>query len=371
MDAPSCLTFFYYLNAKIHDQLPVLVVELIDLNTKNNTLHNVELALLNNETVKHDPLERFNWKKHSVDINITGKNMMLQFTGIFTNNEYSNQFIALDDIVLKHESCNKTHENKDKFACVANPKSKNDYVNQSQVCNFVSDCNNNEDEKHCGYQCAWDASKSDSKCSDWSVRNVTSTFFFFFLSDTSRSPFKSVNPIRDYKSADIYRGTYLRLYDQPGRFIDEPEANFESPWIQNSGPLCTITFYYYIHDPHDKNALLRVRLIEPSNPLGILVFREQGTEEGKYWKQATISIGRMREQFKVQINARMKVVNGGGTIAIDDIQFIYTQCQLRINLQPYMFTCDSKHNIYHCANKKYCFPESMVSCQSYCNYKYN
>ena len=371
MDAPSCLTFFYYLNAKIHDQLPVLVVELIDLNTKNNTLHNVELALLNNETVKHDPLERFNWKKHSVDINITGKNMMLQFTGIFTNNEYSNQFIALDDIVLKHESCNKTHENKDKFACVANPKSKNDYVNQSQVCNFVSDCNNNEDEKHCGYQCAWDASKSDSKCSDWSVRNVTSTFLVVNLSDTSRSPFKSVNPIRDYKSADIYRGTYLRLYDQPGRFIDEPEANFESPWIQNSGPLCTITFYYYIHDPHDKNALLRVRLIEPSNPLGILVFREQGTEEGKYWKQATISIGRMREQFKVQINARMKVVNGGGTIAIDDIQFIYTQCQLRINLQPYMFTCDSKHNIYHCANKKYCFPESMVSCQSYCNYKYN
>lgn len=96
---------------------------------------------------------------------------------------------------------------------------------------------------------------------------MTSTFLKVDLSAPTKSPFKKIVPIRDYRSANDYKGTYLRLWDAPGAFIDNPEANYESPWMQNTGPQCSFLFYVFLTDPVDRQALVRVNLIRPDNPL--------------------------------------------------------------------------------------------------------
>ena len=255
-----CLTFYYYLNVSVGNGiLPTMIVELNQLNT-NSTLSSVELARIEKKSLKTDLRQSQNWSKHNVTINNQGNRIMLQFVGVITQ---KNQFIALDDISLTSGTCGKPLKY-NKFPCVANPKQKTDFVNYSKVCDFVIDCSSGIDEHNCGYQCNF---SNSSDFDGWTVKNVTSTFLRVDLSTQKASPFKNIMPLNDHKSQQLYSGYYLRLYDQPGPFVESPEANFESPWIQNSGPLCSFAFYYYLSDPLDKKALLRVKIIEPNNPL--------------------------------------------------------------------------------------------------------
>ena len=79
--------------------------------------------------------------------------------------------------------------------------------------------------------------------------------------------FKTIDPVRDHTSTNDFNGTYLRLFDQPGPFVDDPEAIVESPWMQHSSPSCLFSFYFYLSDPLDQTGLIRVLLKELNDPL--------------------------------------------------------------------------------------------------------
>src|SRR5699024_2761317 len=92
---------------------------------------------------------------------------------------------------------------------------------------------------------------------------------------------------------------------------------------------------------------------------GIEIYHEEGTQSDqmRYWSSPRIVIGRIRGRFKIQINARMKISQGGGAIAIDDLQFYKSLCTLETAMVPSPMTCAVKSNKYRCADGKHCFGE--------------
>ena len=231
----------------------------------------------------------------------------------------------------------------------------------------MKDCPSGLDEANCGYDCTF----SPSASCDWVVRNVTSTFLKVDLAHPERSPFKRVVPIRDHRVSNDYQGTYLRLWDAPGPFVDNPEANYESPWLQNADSLCSFRFYLFITDPKDRQALVRVNILRPDNPLGVEIYREEATQadQMRYWSSPVLNVGRIRGRFKLQINARLKIRQGGGAVAIDELHFFQQMCMPAVVASPDRFSCGVASNKYACdSGRKFCFGEDKVGD---CEFLYN
>lgn len=92
---------------------------------------------------------------------------------------------------------------------------------------------------------------------------------------------------------------------------------------------------------------------------GIELFRAEG-DLGNTWHRAEVVIGRVPGKFKIQFNARLQIKEGGGAIALDDINFDLFKCAVPVKSFPSDFDCKMKNNTYHCHNAKFCYDEDKV-----------
>lgn len=133
-----CLTFYYYLGGKDSNSMPYMTVELAHLNvgadpTHPTTMNATPIAQIDGKSWAADRRDR-SWAKHQLTVTKTGSKMMLQFTGFIATSaaQQKGQFIAIDDISFVEGSCGKPPKHS-QFPCVANPKSKADYVPMTKV----------------------------------------------------------------------------------------------------------------------------------------------------------------------------------------------------------------------------------------------
>lgn len=135
-----CLTFYYYLGGKDARSLPYITVELAHLNvgadpSHPTTMNATPIARIDGKSMAADSVSR-GWRKHQITVTKNGPKLMLQFTGfIGTSAQSRGQFVAIDDISFVAGTCGKSA--KTRFACVANPKTKADYVPMTKVNNLI------------------------------------------------------------------------------------------------------------------------------------------------------------------------------------------------------------------------------------------
>lgn len=70
-------------------------------------------------------------------------------------------------------------------------------------------------------------------------------------------------------------------------------------------------------------------------------------------------IGAVKGQFKIQVDARLSVKKGQGSIAIDDIWLNHNLCTLPTLSRPQDFECNSV-NINKCDEPNLCYSDDMV-----------
>ncbi|XP_077978864.1 MAM and LDL-receptor class A domain-containing protein 1-like [Glandiceps talaboti] len=176
----------------------------------------------------------------------------------------------------------------------------------TKVCDFNSDCENNNDEIICGYQCTFE----QDQCG-W---NDTSNGQYKWKRWRGATPASNTGPSYDHTllSED---GWYI--------YVDINDAGsyewgrYTSPVLQQSGSECEMRFWYHMMGKNIGE--LRVQVKEIDN---IYVFEawEIYGDQGDKWNEGIAVIGRIPHQFTVVIEA-VRLGNVFGDIAIDDISF--------------------------------------------------
>lgn len=329
---PITISYWIYRNGI--NKMPNLTVLLYEYQSLNQT---EKVTIVNQHTNQDGVFGKWNFALFNY--NNTGVKFRFAFVASVDPNPSLKQFVAVDDINLGKFGHSELPNGQ--FNC-----GDNQFVDQSQVCNFHKDCTSGLDEANCGHSpCNFE---SNNLC-NWKVDNITSDLT---LNDVT----KSKNFPLDHTYSSRRKGHYL-INIQPSKgSSDYYQAQFISPVLRQTSTNCLFSFHYIMSDMN-KSAELTVTHI-PSQVIGMVfpteIFRVQD-EMSKSWKRAHVYIGRINSAFKLSINFKFNS-RGNGFIGIDDIQFDESQCaipQMGQELQ-----CNS--TMFYCKTLKRCIAKEYV-----------
>jgi hypothetical protein len=231
------------------------------------------------------------WNNAKVSLPNNISNYVLLFEGVSGSSSYAD--IGLDDIKITNELCPSTEC---VFTC-----SNGTCLTSTQVCNFVNDCLNGEEEIKCGYN---ETFENDS--SGW---NETSNGLFKWKRGSNVI---GNGPAVDHTSG-LTSGYYIYVDSNVG--TSNSNSRYSSPILRDSWSTCQTTFWYQIMgnnigaiEIYLNVGFQQSRIFKITNPTN------------NQWIQATVNIGRYRTDFSLDITAyRSFKVNG--FIAVDDIEF--------------------------------------------------
>lgn len=177
------------------------------------------------------------------------------------------------------------------------------YFAPRQACDFVDDCGDGTDEKHCGTSCSfengrcgWEHSLADNF--DWTL-GVGSV--------------KGSRPPSDHTLANE-TGHFVYLEATPVGLKGDKAHMRSSVWKESSAT-CKLSFWYYIS--HVSSGTIRV-LIKTENNL-TEVWNKSG-HQGNYWNRAEVPLRQLRNFEVIFEGIRLRDVSGGA--ALDDLEYI-------------------------------------------------
>uniref|UniRef100_A0A8W4F8M9 MAM and LDL receptor class A domain containing 1 n=2 Tax=Sus scrofa TaxID=9823 RepID=A0A8W4F8M9_PIG len=224
----------------------------------------------------------------------------------------SNATVALDDISISQE-CEISY----KTLPATSIESKAGFVPHedagsllsSKGCAFTSDCLDGADGVSCvsecdfeANSCGWFEATSDGFDWTWSSRSNLS------------ANFEHQAPLQDH-THNTSEGHFMFILKNSNSLLQI--AKLQSPTFSQTGPGCTLSFWFYNHGLSVGAAELQLHM-EKSNDSTVLwrVLYNQG----KQWFQAVIHLGRLTQPFHLAFH---KVSLGfyNGVSAIDDVRF--------------------------------------------------
>ncbi|XP_047484991.1 MAM and LDL-receptor class A domain-containing protein 1-like [Penaeus chinensis] len=186
---------------------------------------------------------------------------------------------------------------------------------QEQMCNFIQDCSQGQDEVFCGYNCTFES--TDDHCT-WYNMETGSDFVWLRQRGEDNDLFTPPVDHTLQTSQGYYMAVTLNFTDM--RKAVNPLLL--SPALQNSAPNCHMSFWYVVYEvpnnypTSEVNSLIVSYNVSDINTILSQIFATQKEE----WMMGIADIGRIRTQFIVQIEG-IRNLKLPGYIAVDDINF--------------------------------------------------
>ncbi|RDD40325.1 MAM and LDL-receptor class A domain-containing protein 2 [Trichoplax sp. H2] len=203
----------------------------------------------------------------------------------------------------------------------------------SVFCDFRNDCGDNSDEASCPSSCTFENGmcgwKSPKELGDIQWRR-----------NRGGTPTQFTGPTTDHTNGN---GWYMYVEADNGTFSDN--AYLISPFYQNPGLSCTLSFWYHMYG-FDIGSLK----VQIASPTGTKQVWSKSNGQGNNWIQATnIPIPRCASAFQISFIGSTDFFGTAGDIAVDDISL--NNC-----LKTTQTTCASGQ--LKCADNSACYPVS-------------
>lgn len=250
-------------------------------------------------------------------------------------------FIALDDIEVYNGECKKIEIQIPEFTCDEG----NTIIPDTQRCDFYQDCVDGTDEKYCGLFCDFE-NEEPNPC-NWKTSTTAASAWNRTFANNS------ADPNIDHTRRTPGDGYYMKLLPTQGRGYGwgyDVRADFTSPSLIQSAPVCRFYFWYYMSINHGDEYLEAFYESSHQNKRTTL-FRLEDVRE-KSWQQAEVVVGRLQNRFMVGITGSKR--SETGVIAIDDINF--ENCFI---LRPLDEPKNCTENEFQCSNGN-CISNDLV-----------
>ena len=211
-------------------------------------------------------------------------------------------------------------------------------INQSQLCDFVRDCVNGEDENNCG------ACKFENDSCGWYDNSFGSHMW-------NRSQALDADLPSDV-STGTNQGYLISYATVPGAFSGI--TRLFSPKLAQTGSSCEFDFFYYKIDNVDNTVIFSLFLNDLVSDSTQRLWTTNENTVG--WTQKRIGLHSRNSNFRLYFEATQlsQVESTKPKLAIDDTSFV--NCQFTSNI-----TCPSgiDANIFKCTNGA-CIPANLV-----------
>ena len=213
--------------------------------------------------------------------------------------------IALDEIRIKSGECLQTNN-----TCLSTCDG-NKCISESQICNFILDCNDGSDESNCGYNCTFE---NDSPCSwDNGNQGVSVIPFSIFSADD-----ESVGPFEDHTTL-LNSGHFISFSQSDVDSLGPYQSYYVSPLVKNTADTCRFKFWYYMYSvsyhSEEDSAEISVSTITPTEQYEI--FKSISADiDG--WQEAISYIGRIPENVTLQLSVTNFYAGNPDRIGFDD-----------------------------------------------------
>lgn len=294
-----CLSFWYHMQGLGQPSL-ALTAQPLNLNTE-------ETLWIQKETFHAD------WKLSQVTIDNTAPDSdhlihhNLKF--VAESDKGKPGIIALDQIQVTAGRCsNETMQN-------CSMKCDDLCLLEEQMCNFVQDCSQGQDEVFCGYNCTFES--TDDHCT-WHNMETDGDLLWLRCKGEANDSF---TPPVDH-TLQTSQGYYMAVTPSFPDIREPINPILLSPTLQNSASNCRMSFWYVVYEvpnnyPSSKvNSLVVSYNVSDINTVLSQVFATQKEE----WMMGMAYIGRIRTQFTVQMEGKRNL-DLPGYIAVDDINF--------------------------------------------------
>ncbi|GAB1608585.1 hypothetical protein Ahia01_001142700 [Argonauta hians] len=219
-------------------------------------------------------------------------NIYKNFEMVIGSNLGNNGTIAVDDVELLKVT-------EEMFVCKSGLK-----LPIRNVCDFIFDCPDNDDEDNCG-SCTFE----DDMCT-W--KSLSYGAFDWVRGHNGQNLYES-GPTKDHTIGST-DGSYVFLHSNNGSLVRY--ASLQNRIIQQTSSTCLLKFWYYITRPENSD-YIGVELIEGETTINLDKFRGPT----KSWQQGTVEIGSVSRPFHLQFEGS-RSLSKTGTVAIDDITLI-------------------------------------------------
>ncbi len=219
------------------------------------------------------------------------------------------------------------------YSCLSTPTK---CINQSQLCDFIKDCPNGDDEAKCG-TCDFETNKCgwlDESFGGHSW-NRTTAFEANLIKDNTLGT--NNGSLMFYQTTDISSTGFSRLY---------------TPSLGKTGSHCEFEFYYYKVDESKQSVSFSLWL-ESSEGIKQRLWKTEDNTNNE-WKRNTVGINSRDNNFKIYFEAfrlSQQEQEKIPKLAIDDTSFI--NCPVTSN------TSCSDVNAFKCQNN-FCIPKNLV-----------
>jgi hypothetical protein len=242
-----------------------------------------------------------NWQQFVVELGARPAGYVLDFSGF---NQFSNNIlteIAIDDIVF--ENCAELVPDPDEtFDC-----GDGSFLSASKVCNFIQDCANGIDEKVCG-NC--DFERSFCNWYDNSYSGINWARIQALNANSGQGP--SID-----HTLQTSEGWYAYVDSKVGNSVDYADLVVDKN-LGPSGTTCEIEFFYHMKGNTDDLLMYLATDFETSVKYTYL-FEFVG-DAGDKWNKAIVTLGRIREPFRIIFSAERFLNSPNNDVSIDDIK---------------------------------------------------
>ncbi|XP_041460946.1 MAM and LDL-receptor class A domain-containing protein 1-like [Lytechinus variegatus] len=212
--------------------------------------------------------------------------------------------IAIDDLYLFNGACSADTTLPPPFAC----QTGDEKVDPSKVCDMRPDCTDGSDEKNCG-TCAFE--EPDDQCG---YTSDPAGLLPWIPQGVGVSP----TPATNLPLPSLFINTTYMMVDRTAvPVVGGDYPRLVSPWIQEAGSNCLLTFWYYLDGADD---IIVTYKTSPSEET--IMYRADITISGS-WQQAILTVQRIRRPFQINFLGLLDYSTAGGIIAVTDIELTF------------------------------------------------
>nr|XP_053646985.1 MAM and LDL-receptor class A domain-containing protein 1-like [Cherax quadricarinatus] len=291
-----CISFWYHIKAQGKSSLILSSKDIMSDEISN--LWEYPSSLFAEWKYEQVPFKQFN--RHTI-----------QFNAI---SDSGNGIIALDQVKVMSGNCSNSTVPDCAIRCDGGATC----IHEDQMCNFIQECNNGEDENFCGYNCTFDEYSYNQPPCAWRSVKESGLLSWLPLSGQLNS---SYGPPLDHTFLTPL-GNYMAVAPVTNKIREETAAILQSPALHNSASYCLMTFWYVMYGKPDNLSstfIDTLTAIFQVDDLSTELLKISG-DKGDEWMHGVTYIGRISPQFYVRFEGTRNL-DIDGYMAVDDIMF--------------------------------------------------